>query len=326
MKCKFCGEEMLDEANFCPYCGEKLSGSAFIVQELTEHPQVHSGVSRDVVQEEGVIKSIFDKFFSANDSYGKDLMITEEKKLSYDEWKEIKEYIGTDKLLMVYDYCGRGEMGFLITERKFILEDQYGVQQYPLEEIKGFMMDKKVLANVMYVVTLDGKRSRDVYLTSIDDIKHFQVVFLKFFGEIFDFYHPKSLKENQELLWYDLGAICEQYRFNSPQAENGSPLNERNSKKYNKAFVNFAIDNGEEVYFIYDSTVLGSCKQGFALCSSGLYGCDSDNQKLYIPWKTFKTISYKRGLIEFKIGKRGFSTTGDTKAIIRMFDAIKSGL
>lgn len=57
-------------------------------------------------------------------------MITEEKKLSYDEWQEIKEYVGTDKLLMVYDYCGRGEMGFLITERKFILEDQYGVQQY----------------------------------------------------------------------------------------------------------------------------------------------------------------------------------------------------
>lgn len=114
---------------------------------------------------------------------------------------------------------------------------------------------------------------------------------------------------------------------NSVYAEAGNPLNEKNSKKYYKSVVNFAIDAEEDVYFIYDSTVLGSCKQGFAICSSGIYDCDVNNKKFHMPWETFKTISYKKTFLDLKIGNRGFTMApGDSKPIIKMLDVIKVAL
>ena len=142
--------------------------------------------------------------------------------------------------------------------------------------------------------------------------------------ETFSSYYPKSLKKNQKIISYHLGVVCGKYTYNSPYAEFGNPLSERNSKKYYNAIVNFVIDTKEQVFFIYDTTVFGSCKRGFAICSSGIYGCDNDSEKFYISWNEFKITPYKKSLLELQIGNRKFDMApGDTKPTMKMLDAIK---
>ncbi|MCX4376244.1 zinc ribbon domain-containing protein [bacterium 1xD8-6] len=319
MFCINCGNEIkIKESSFCPYCGSKLPEiNSVIEQETISTFQV-------VTQKENIITSIFSKYFSPNDDYGDYLMISDEDGI---QEEEMEDYIGKDRMLMFFDYCGKGEMGFLLTEKEFIVGEGQRIKRYALKKIKSFIMDKSMLADVMYIMTDDGKRSREIYLTSIRDVKHFQITFLKFFDEVYSYYHPEYVNKKQEISLYNIGAICEQHLWNSPYAEIGNPLNEKNSKKYYKAVVNFVIDVGEEVYLIYDTTTFGSCKQGFSICSTGIYGCDDNNRKFYISWETFKTISYRKTLLNFKIENRGFiMAIGDTNKIIKIFDAIKAVL
>ena len=107
--------------------------------------------------------------------------------------EEMEDYIGKDKMLMFFDYCGEGERGFLLTEREFIVIEGQRDKRYTLKKIKSFIMGKSVLADVMYIMTDDGRKSREIYLTSIHDIKRFQVAFLKFFDEVFSYYTLKVL-------------------------------------------------------------------------------------------------------------------------------------
>lgn len=58
------------------------------------------------------------------------------------------------------------------------------------------------------------------------------------------------------------------------------------SKKREKAIKNFAVPN-EEIFYIFDTTIFGTCRNGYALSKSGLYFKDSNNKSGMLSWDDF---------------------------------------
>ena len=92
-------------------------------------------------------------------------------------------------------------------------------------------------------------------------------------------------------------SIIHNINFSSIYCESGNPIDISNSKKLYKALQNFHIPAHEPVYSIFDTTVLGSCKEGFAICESGVYIRVKDIK--YYNWNDFKnvTLSYDNSTI-----------------------------
>ena len=140
--------------------------------------------------------------------------------------------------------------------------------------------------------------------------------------------NPKEPK----VVYYDLSALCMQFKFDSSYCEFVCPTNETKSSKCSSAIKKFNIDNKERIYLIYDTTFLGLCAHGFAICSSGIYGRDEYNKNFYIRWDKFKSCVYKKSLLgNLKIDDLEFSmpiitSENDIKSIIQIFDAIKSSI
>ncbi|WP_298845907.1 hypothetical protein [Clostridium sp.] len=60
--------------------------------------------------------------------------------------------------------------------------------------------------------------------------------------------------------------ICKKYRFIGYYVYGNIP-----DKKLNNAILNFPIPLEDEVIALIDSTIFGSCKNGLAVCMSGIY-------------------------------------------------------
>lgn len=52
----------------------------------------------------------------------------------------------------------------------------------------------------------------------------------------------------------------------------------------------FNITVGEEIFSIYDDTIFGSCKNGFAICESGIYWRNLMSNPMYISWNKYKDL------------------------------------
>ena len=65
---------------------------------------------------------------------------------------------------------------------------------------------------------------------------------------------------------------------------------------------------------IYDETIMGGCKKGFALCTTGFYYCKQ--QSGYIPWNEFKNLKVRKSMGEIIVGSEEFNTAGDSKQIL----------
>ena len=117
---------------------------------------------------------------------------------------------------------------------------------------------------------------------------------------------------------YDTSSLMEVLKsidFNSVYSVSGNPIGS-DSKKLTKAQAYFGIPVTENVYMIYDSTVLGSCKNGFALCETGFYSCLKERK--YIPWVDFREVSiYEDGFL--CIGSDRFNV-GNKKDLTYMLD------
>ncbi len=70
-----------------------------------------------------------------------------------------------------------------------------------------------------------------------------------------------------------------------------------NHKKLQAARTHFQIPADDDVYLIYDGTVFGSCKKGFALTTSGVHYNDEDNHLGSYTWEEFmeNDVSYASG-------------------------------
>ena len=75
----------------------------------------------------------------------------------------------------------------------------------------------------------------------------------------------------------------------------GTPVQPSQSKKYYLAKANFSIPENEIIYLINDSTILGSCKTGLAICESGIYITHSKGRHNHIPWSQFSNVVLNKG-------------------------------
>lgn len=71
--------------------------------------------------------------------------------------------------------------------------------------------------------------------------------------------------------------------------ELGYPLGP-SSKRFLMAKNNFKIPDNDDIYFILDATASCSCKNGFAICTSGIYSSSMSNG--YISWAEFKRLGF----------------------------------
>ncbi|MCM3443106.1 GYF domain-containing protein [Metabacillus halosaccharovorans] len=84
----------------------------------------------------------------------------------------------------------------------------------------------------------------------------------------------------------DLFEICSQYTNDSYYV--GAEIPE---KKFNNVVTEFLIPSGEEILAVVDATVFGSCKNGLAICSGGMYVNNSwtgRTRRSFISWEEFK--------------------------------------
>lgn len=80
-----------------------------------------------------------------------------------------------------------------------------------------------------------------------------------------------------------LSAVCGAATITAKDCSFGTPIT--GGKRLSRARKYFNIPDEDNVYMIYDSTLLGSCKEGFALCSSGFYCCIDGTG--YLSWDDF---------------------------------------
>lgn len=64
----------------------------------------------------------------------------------------------------------------------------------------------------------------------------------------------------------------------------GTPMT--SGKHAKSARKHFNIPAGDNIYMVYDSTLFGSCKKGFALTNNGMY--INDDQEVHLTWDEFK--------------------------------------
>jgi hypothetical protein len=96
-------------------------------------------------------------------------------------------------------------------------------------------------------------------------------------------------------------ALCVHYEENeSCHAKDTLP-----KRKLNKVRQNFEIPSEDDVLFVYDGTLFGSSKLGFALCQSGIYWKNdwtTPTKINYLAWSEFKEREIKPKKKDFYIG------------------------
>lgn len=95
--------------------------------------------------------------------------------------------------------------------------------------------------------------------------------------------------------------VCEMYIANGYYVKGSIPL-----AKEQKSRMSFPIPSDEEIYALIDSTVLGSCKTGLAVCTSGIIWKNdwaTASRRNYLPWEELaKAQIGKIGSFDIQIG------------------------
>lgn len=80
-----------------------------------------------------------------------------------------------------------------------------------------------------------------------------------------------------------LAEVCSSNAIKAGDVSFGTPIT--GGKRLSRAREYFHIPDEDNVYMIFDATIFGSCKKGFALCSSGFYYCTDDLG--FLSWDDF---------------------------------------
>jgi hypothetical protein len=112
-------------------------------------------------------------------------------------------------------------------------------------------------------------------------------------------------QENPRAVYEKLFAICEKYEANDwcNTIETVSP------KKLRQAMKAFGIPKEEQVIMLYDDTLFGSNKLGFAVCETGLYwknAWDTPTKRTKLTWKQYieREITLEEHSIELGRGDK----------------------
>lgn len=118
--------------------------------------------------------------------------------------------------------------------------------------------------------------------------------------------------------------ICGRCGFDSVYGKAGYSL--ENYGKYLKAKQYFAIGADEDIYLIFDATILGSCKKGFAVCTTGLYYCADGHNAYVISWNQFKSVEIRKKAGNIFIGNAEFNAGTDSGKLYKIFMDIQNAL
>jgi hypothetical protein len=357
MFCFNCGAKLVDGAKFCSECGIKLATSSSTPME-TETPVTDVKTSKKPVESvelentmsdeelnaksQDIIEEIFDGIFDDNKVFGNSVYIVGKNAIT----QEMKENLETsyidkskERPLLIFGYRKKLEEGFVLTTKRFVWNYNYasnGKQEVSLSDIKNIVIGKRVLARVMQIVDLDDVFYPDIYLTGIYNDSLFVVKFQKFIEKVYDLFHGDEEtvedegKEQLELRNDDkindiLIKACHTVSIDdSLYCEIGNPIIDATSKKNFKARSNFCIPNSDNIYLIYDATVFGSCKTGFAICSSGIYY--NGSKRGCWTWNEFSRLYISRNIVDIKIGDETFTDGGEGKKLTIILNTIQEYL
>ena len=229
--------------------------------------------------------------------------------------REIKENINDyylsgnpdEKALLVFDYSGKGTLkeGFVITNMRFVYSyNSCGQKEFEMRELRDVEVGKAFLANVMYLITVDGVKSDKIFLTGAGDETGFAMTFRNFVNGMNKFYNliynPEMFEDDDEdyereyrgglLSTNDIARACHCVQFGmADDYELGEPVL-NSTKKVAEMRKNLQIPNNEDIFLIYNVT---GWKKGLAICSSGVYYCGNSGSREYLDWKDFAHASIR---------------------------------
>ncbi len=142
--------------------------------------------------------------------------------------------------------------------------------------------------------------------------------------------HSRNTPYAQEALDEDRNAseivrnICGSSGFDSLYGKAGYLLEDYS--KYDKAKQKFAIGEGEEIYLIFDATILGSCKKGFAAGAKGLHYCADGRNAHMIPWNQFKSVEIRKKAGNLFLNREEFNTASDSGKLYKILTEVQKNL
>lgn len=106
----------------------------------------------------------------------------------------------------------------------------------------------------------------------------------------------------------------------------GENLKNTSPRQYQKAKINLGIKDDEDVFMLADGTMFKSFKEGFAVCSSGIY-LSSSSRKVYKDWKNVRNCKIEAGHgSNIRIDGIEIFTFADVNKCVQMFEDIKQVL
>lgn len=269
-----------------------------------------------------IIEMAFSEVFNKKQQfykYGSEIYIIGKDSITREVAENIEEYyMSSDPEeipLLVFDYTGKGlKEGFVITNERFVFNfSEKGQQEFQLRKLKDVEIGKAILANVMYLYTVDGIKSDKIFLTSAGDETGFAMAFRKFVQMInmayIGLYHPekfnKMLNDDSEdksnsgkginSNFIASACHCVQFGF-ADDCEVGNPVLPE-TKKVAKMRKTLRIPANEDVFLIYMVTGFG---KGLAICKSGVYFA-GDSGRDYLDWKDFADATITVGIMSTSV-------------------------
>lgn len=98
------------------------------------------------------------------------------------------------------------------------------------------------------------------------------------------------------------------------------PRLDQNPNKKQQAIANLHVDeDADDIYFILDCTMFGSCKKGIAITSEGVYVVDEDMDSAFYDWDEFddEDISREGGTV-YLGGYRFIIAENEARVVVRV--------
>lgn len=353
MYCYNCGEKLIDGAKFCFNCGTKINSQEINCPEEDEKKNIKdlenisknyviNNKKEEILKEENVdLITHFKKYFNRQDMFGPDVTIFGLDYITQGALKNIKDefdYSDNEVLLMAFDYSDCFGKGFLLTDKKFYWNDIYDRKYaWDIKSIAKVNFAKKMLASVMYLTGVNKELSGYIYLTGIRNIDEFQLKFQALFNrrnldqksldDDCNKIPENNIKKDMNVRQQIISSIFNKIKINTKGCMIGKPCIDPYNSKCLAVHKYFHIPDYEEIYLILDTTLFHSCKEGFAVCDSGIYYYRINPG--FINWKIFKDLSIKGGLASIAIGKQKFACELDeakyiTTALIELQTQIQA--
>lgn len=349
MFCFNCGEKVMDGAKFCPNCGTNLlaviggvqtanASQSISKESVTVQKTEIEQESNDGYMDEELVEMCFKEVFKGRRQFGDQVYIIGKDPITQEIKENLWEYYLSDdedeKPLLVFDYGKELKEGFVITNQRLVWYfGSEGQQEIYLDEIKDVQIGKAVLATVMNVISFDNVKYKNIYLTGIRNETDFVLKFRNFIDLVHGFSNgmDDEVEYNEDIAESSgdtnfIVRACGCVNMNSAYCEIGNPIMPVSSKKYADAKVNFRIPDDEDVFLIYDATILGGCRKGFAICTTGIYYYQS--RLGFVSWKEFKSTNVSHSAFTgLLIGNESFNAGGgDGKNLLMILKTIQEYL